>query len=310
MEYWQLKQRQSLPLEAKIVLSQQRIKDWYGHWGGQVYVSFSGGKDSTVLLHLVRQLYPNVPAVFSDTGLEYPEIRDFVKTVDNVVWVKPEMTFKEVLDTYGYPVISKKVARSLKDLQNASSRNEDTVNLRMTGYTKTGRYCPSMKLAEKWKPLADAPFKISDTCCDIMKKRPIKKYIKKTGRKPIIGTMAEESKMREKSYLTYGCNAFDLALPMSSPLAFWTNNDILEYLKTKNIPYCEIYGDIILDDEGNYTTTREKRTGCMFCMFGVHLEKGENRFQRMKRTHPKIHQYCMEKLGLKKVLDYIDVASE
>ena len=89
MELWELKQKQSLPLEAKIAMILRRIREWYEYWDGNVYVSFSGGKDSTVLLHLVRQYYPDVPAVFSDTGLEFPEIREFVKTVQNVTWLRP-----------------------------------------------------------------------------------------------------------------------------------------------------------------------------------------------------------------------------
>lgn len=92
-----LRALQAKTLEEKIQISTARIIEWYENWEGQVYVSFSGGKDSTVLLDLVRKIYPDVPAVFADTGLEYPEIREFVKGYDNVVWVKPKMTFSEVL---------------------------------------------------------------------------------------------------------------------------------------------------------------------------------------------------------------------
>jgi len=78
IQFWQLQQRQGLPLSIKEKYSERRIREWYEYWNGEVYICFSGGIDSTVLLNIVRKLYPNVPAVFSDTGLEYPEIRDFV----------------------------------------------------------------------------------------------------------------------------------------------------------------------------------------------------------------------------------------
>ena len=109
----QLKQLQALPLNIKIRKTEQRIREWYEHWEGNVYVSFSGGKDSTVLLDIVRHLYPNVPAVFSDTGLEYPEIKEFVKTFPNVTIVRPKHSFKEILTKYGYPIISKEVANTV-----------------------------------------------------------------------------------------------------------------------------------------------------------------------------------------------------
>jgi hypothetical protein len=95
-------------------MTKERIRQWIGEYGEDgVYVSFSGGKDSTVLLNLVREDYPNVRAVFVDTGLEYPEIRQFVKTFDNVEWLKPKMTFKNVVEKYGYPFISKEVSEKV-----------------------------------------------------------------------------------------------------------------------------------------------------------------------------------------------------
>ena len=106
-----LYQMQSLPLKAKIRMTENRIQEWVNEYGEDgVYVSFSGGKDSTVLLHIARRLYPNIKAVFVDTGLEYPEIRSFVKSFENVDWIKPKMTFKQVIEKYGYPFISKEVS--------------------------------------------------------------------------------------------------------------------------------------------------------------------------------------------------------
>lgn len=299
----QLKQRQSLPLEAKIILSQERIKQWYSYWNGDVYVSFSGGKDSTVLLNLVRELYPNVPAVFIDTGLEYPEIREFVKTIDNVVWIKPKMRFNEVIEEYGYPVISKTISNIISTAKEGNTRWE---RLHGTFINKnTGKL--SLYNCSKYKYLLDAPFKISDRCCYFLKKQPVKEYTKSSNKKPMLALMASESLSRKNEYYKTGCNAFNLKFPQSQPIAFWTEQDILLYLNTKNINYSSIYGNIVSDINKNLYTTKEQRTGCMFCMFGVHLEKQPNRFQRMQISHPKQYNYCINKLGCGKVLDYIGV---
>ena len=102
-----------MPLDRKIQITQTRIIEWYQHYKGQVCVSFSGGKDSTVLLHIARQIYPNIPAVFSNTGLEYSSIQRFVKTWDNVDIVVPKINFVQVVSTYGYPLIGKEVAEAI-----------------------------------------------------------------------------------------------------------------------------------------------------------------------------------------------------
>ena len=107
-----LAELQGYPLSVKVSLTKQRIREWVHRYGEDgVYISFSGGKDSTVLLHIVREMYPDVPGVFVDTGLEYPEIREFVRTFDNIVWLRPEMNFRKVIETYGYPFISKEVGQ-------------------------------------------------------------------------------------------------------------------------------------------------------------------------------------------------------
>jgi len=297
MKYWELKQKQSLDLDSKIIISKRRVREFYEEFDGQVYIAFSGGKDSTVLLHLVRSIYPDVPAVFCDTGLEYPEIKKFIKTINNVIVIKPKMGFKQVIKTYGYPVISKKVARQIRDLQNPTSKNINTRKLYLEGIKKDGTETIGFKLPKKWKKLIDAPFRVSEKCCDIMKKNPAKQYEKETGRHPYIGVMACDSNQREISYLKTGCNSFNGKI-QSKPLSFWIQDDIWDYIKRFNLEYSNIY------DMG------EKHTGCIYCMFGAHLDKSPNRFQRMKKHHPKLYKYCMEKLGLKEVLEYIGIEYE
>ena len=153
---------QSLPLDIKIAKTKLRIREWIEYFGeNNVYISFSGGKDSTVLLDLIRQDYPNVMAVFVDTGLEYPEIKDFVKTKDNVLILRPQMSFKQVIEKYGYPVVSKEQSRYIYEIRN--SKNKELRQRRLIGDEK-GRF----KLSKKWSYLLDAPFKISHYCCNIM----------------------------------------------------------------------------------------------------------------------------------------------
>ena len=309
----QLKALQSLTLEQKIQATKVRIGEWYNHWEGKVYVSFSGGKDSTVLLDIARQVHPDIEAVYVDTGLEYPEIRDFVKTKDNVTWLHPvkynrhtkqyeRYSFKQDLEDYGYPVISKNVSQYISEIR--KTKSEKLKNLRLNGVGSTKGVGV---LSNKWKYLIDAPFQISDKCCHVMKKRPAHAYDKQSGKHPIIGTMTNESKQRELSWYKQGCNAFDKTNPSSQPISFWTEQNVLEYITKYNLPYANIYGNIVKNEVGELITTGEQRTGCMFCMFGIQCEKCPNRFQRMKDTHPKQYDYCIHKLGIGKVLDFIGI---
>ena len=165
---------------------------------------------------------------------------------------------------------------------------------------------------EKWKFFLDAPFEISNNCCNIMKKDPIHRYNKETGRVPITAQMASESKLRTQKWLQNGCNAFHLKSPISNPISFWTEQDVLLYIKNYNIPIASVYGEVVVDYQGMgqcegqmsfadfvdmeefelerplLKTTGCQRTGCILCGFGCHIEKGEGRFERLSRIHPKV----------------------
>lgn len=297
-ERWQLIQKQSVSLEGKIIVAEKRIQQFYEKMNGDVFVAFSGGKDSTVLLHLVRSLYPRVPAVFSDTGLEYPEIIDFVKSIDNVLFVRPKKSFKWVIENEGFPVISKKCSTMLRRLQNPSKRNEKSRRLYLTGLTSDNRKSKRYTLPKKYKRYIDAPFSISEKCCYILKKEPMIRLSIEKNIHPFIGVMANDSEQRAENYLKHGCNIYEGRHKSSRPLSIWNDKDVWNYINKFNLSYSKIY------DMG------EDKTGCVFCMFGVHMEKSPNRFQRMKQTHPKLWDYCMDKLKLKDVLKYMRVPYE
>lgn len=327
-----LKRLQSMDLGNKIQVTQARIMEWYNRNDKRCYVSFSGGKDSTVLADITAQvcLLFNCKLVlwFSDTGLEYPEVREHVKAFPQYLRDKygievelimdypkdksgKRITFRDVILSEGYPIISKEVALKLHDAR----RNPNGYSMQsfIEGSPKNIKY-PKFKLV-KYRYLLDAPFEISHKCCDIMKKNPSKQFEKESNLMPIIGTMACESNVRRTEWLKNGCNAFDNARPISRPLSFWLEQDILQYIKKYELPYPTVYGEIIKDEGGNLNTTGCDRTGCMFCGFGCHLEKEPNRFQRLRETHPKVWNYCMKPvedggLGMKEVLKYIDVKIE
>lgn len=298
---------QSLPLEGKINRSLDQLFKWCNYWNYEVYASNSGGIDSTVVTHLAQQVFPQITVAFFNTGLEYDENVEHARSYCNLVERYPDHGYKWVVDNYGYPVVSKKVSRMIWDLRRPLGVNEATKRLHLTGYTRSGKYSPRHKLPDKWRQLLHAPFLISNKCCDKMKKEPIHKFEKETGLKPITGELADESLDREQEYLKRdGCNAFT-GRPKSTPIAFWTKQDILQYILNNNLPYSRVYGDIIRTPDGLLKTTGEQRTGCVYCMFGVHLEQGGNRFQRMARTHPKLHEIGAKVFKLHEVCERIGV---
>lgn len=272
-------------MDRKLQETKELVNCWANAFGVDgVYVAFSGGKDSTVLLDIIRKMYPDVVAVFNNTGLELPEIVRFVRSFNNVVELRPKIPFHQVIKKYGWPVVSKEQSQFIYEYRNTKS--DVLRSLRWNGRSN-GR----SKISEKWKYLADAPFKISHKCCDKLKKDPAKMFEKQTGRHPILGIMAGESQLRSQRHT---CNLYDAKRPISKPLLHWTEQDIWAYIKQNNLRYCSAY------DNG------WERTGCVFCMYGIHKDN-PNRFQIIKNTHKKLYDYCINKLGAKEVLDFMGV---
>ena len=367
----ELYQLQALPLNIKVLMTAERIRNWVNEFGEDgVYLSFSSGKDSTVLGHIIRVVcgYKNIPFVFVDVPTQYPELKQFAKTFDNLVILKPKISFAEVCEKYGFPMISKEVSNCVSgarkyvkylDSQKSNNtiltavpyacymadllgidrrinkQNEQYKSLQMGVIPSSSEYRLrrlngeltdskgnySQFNQEKYKFFLDAPFEISDLCCDIMKKKPAHDYEKETGRKPIIATMASESVMRTQKWLQDGCNAFNVTRPHSNPMSFWTEQDVLLYIKENNLPICSVYGEVVTDYEAMgqcenqmsfadfgifynerplLKTTGCQRTGCVLCGFGCHLEKEPNRFQMLKETHPKFHNllYVLKNNGV------------
>lgn len=320
-----LKQFQAEPLNEKIQRSLAKIGEWYSRQNHQCYVSFSGGKDSTVLADLCAKWCKAIDKplylVFVNTGLEYPEIQKHVKFLSqwlrdkygievNLEILRPELRFDEVIKKYGYPIISKEVSECVsqgrKSIESGSEKYIYRLQ-KLLGTEKDNNGNPSMYNMPKWKPLLETDFICSHMCCNVMKKKPSKEYTKRTGRKPITAQMASESRLREQQWLKNGCNGFNMKSPISNPMSFWTEQDVLQYIKDYNTPIASVYGEIeyaddpkqmCLDDFGlerarKLKTTGCSRTGCIFCGFGCHLEKEPSRFQRLKETHPRHYEYCL-----------------
>lgn len=257
---------QKWDLQKKIQVSQTRLLEWYKHWDGMVYIAFSGGKDSTVLADLAARICKvenyKLTLWFSDTGLEYPEIREHVKFFGN--WISEKygidvdtiidypkdkktgkrITFKDVILSKGYPVVTKEISQVIEEARNydpETGKYEYRIKqLNGERKDKNGNICNYNY--KKWKFLLDAPFKISDKCCKEMKKKPAKLFEKTSGLKPVLGTMATESRLRKQQWIRNGCNSFDDGKVSSKPMSFWTEQDVLEYIVKFDIPYSSIYG--------------------------------------------------------------------
>lgn len=281
-----LRSLQNMNLDCKIIQTKSLIRYAVTEFGlGHIYISYSGGKDSTVLSHIAKSLYPNILHIFANTTNEFPETLEHIKwekeeNGTNLITVFPRdskgevWTFKKVVERYGYPMYSKRISNAIRTYQHA-----------LTPITKQHSIDYLERNFKKYCKYKDLP--ISDKCCDKLKKEPLRRKAKELGMEcTMLGILATESYQREKDWLENGCNVFYKRKDnQSRPLSFWTNEDIDEYIQRFHVRIPKLY------DMGY------SRNGCMFCGFGVHLEQGENRYQKMQKTHPVQYSYFSENFG-------------
>lgn len=278
MDLKELKERQKWTLDQKIDHSLGVIDQFISRLNGKVYVGFSGGKDSTVLLDLCRVIKPDIKAVFCNTGNEYPDIVRFVRELKNtegynIDIIYPKLKPKEVFEKYGFPLVSKSASAIIgKVRRNPNGKVFENFVLNRESI---------FKLAEKWMFLIEEKFDVSEKCCYQLKKKPFHEYHLNTRLFPISGEMASESVQRQMKYLQAGgCNQFG-DITISKPLSIWLEEDIWAYIKQRNLKIADIY------HKG------AKRTGCMFCGYGCQF-KDDNRLQMCYNMYPKMYNMFMK----------------
>lgn len=291
MDKTTLKIRQNLDLETKLFFTKNSIQSFIDTLGeDKIYIAYSGGKDSTVLAHISKSMGYDIPLVFVNTRNEFKSIIDQINYMKNngynVIQLLPKLTPKQVIEEYGYPVISKPVSNTIYYARKNIKEGKNTLRVRQIMGLENG----SKFNKGKWKFLLDSNIKISDKCCNELKKKPLKSFEKETKKRPIIGTMACESMTREQAYLKHGCNKLTEGKEQCTPLGFWTEKDIYEYIEKYNVKIADIY-------------KTESRTGCVACAFGMEFDK--YRFKRLKEIEPKKYNYVINTLGYNKVCDIL-----
>lgn len=324
----ELRQRQALDLDSKIKFSIRRISSFLEEYDSDhVYISYSGGLDSTVMRDLVHKVDPSIPSVYLDTWMEDPRIRRYVKQTDNLIRLRPEMSLKEIISTYGWCFPSKDVAEAIY----YARLGKQWANNKLRGLDRNGNESRYRQQYKKYLPLVEWDILISPFCCDKQKEEVIMKFEKEKDMHPFIGTRAEESSRRKEAYLRTGCNTLSKSYildaksgkkkekvnrrPCSRPLSIWLEQDIYQYAVREKLHIPEPYGDIyrvgtcpgqmsFFEGYGKLTCSGNKRTGCIFCPVHCHLDNFA-KFKNIKSYNKKLYDYCMDELGERKLLEMI-----
>lgn len=327
---------QALPYEVKVKRAELRAREFVERLDDMelnAHVSV-GGLDSIVLLLFLRNIGIDIPAI-SVSSLEDKSIQKIHKELGiiSIPIGKPKV---EILQEYGFPVISKKIAGRIDTLQNPTEKNKTVRHAIITGECGAQGHFASnsrMQLPKKWLKLFAgyenenegvnyqiAPFKVSNKCCQYMKEEPCDKWAIEHNSKPFLGLMASEGGQREEALTEHGCNYFGKGVIRSAPFAPFLRQDLLQLAIDLKAPVPEIYGEIVRKPDGTLYTTKAQRTGCSMCGFGIHMERRPHRFDQLRERNPKEWEFWMyrcctdpetgEKYGWGRVLDYIGVPWE
>ena len=333
--------------EEQIGIAQAKALEAIVRTDGKVVVSLSGGKDSAMMLYIIAQMWAcsnhkndKLIVMFADTSNEFNCMRKYVRELCSYIEnafeieidlkiVRGDKHYFDVVEEVGFPFISKKVARCVRDVKatlkrlnltyadiepllpetytrkhfkecsQASNRLRemgfnDTVILNLTKITSKNDWCESYFLPVQWRPLLDAPFDVSEECCKELKKDPIKYASKEIGKLlPMVGEMAAESRDRLRSYMKTGCNLFDSrqGRNKSKPLGAVTELTVLRFIYEHDFPIAPVYGELIFDEESEtYYFTQESRTGCKLCGFGI--AKDPERYIRVQKYEPQTIKFA------------------
>ena len=284
------------PPRIKVKMTEARIRSFYDYFNGDVYLSFSGGKDSQVLGDIIRNMespYKDIEFVFFDTHNEQRSVYEIVDRYGASVISSP-LTPAQVIEKVGYPLFNKEIAHTIDGLQ------------RKLKWTESGgsslRAQERLKMIkERYSLFINSPLRISDGCCNELKKKPSVKFQKESGKKPIIATLAVESFLRMQSYLRRGaCNTFEGKV-QSTPIAFWSKADILWYIAEKQLKIADCYKAKITTYKllGNKTCELLglDQTGCMFCGFGKGLDYAKRVLKSKCPEYVRQHQQEFDALG-------------
>jgi 3'-phosphoadenosine 5'-phosphosulfate sulfotransferase (PAPS reductase)/FAD synthetase len=276
-----------LPPELKVEKTKARIREFYSHFGGDVFLSFSGGKDSTVLGHIIRNMpepYCDIEFVFFDTHNEDESVYDIVKEWGATVVSSP-YTPREVVDKVGYPLFNKEIAEMIEAMQKKRAWVNDVSHSR--------RKKTKEQIERRYMLFVNSPLRISAKCCDESKKKPSKKFTKETGKYPIVATLAVESLLRMQNYLRTGCNSFEGKIK-SVPISFWKKSDILWYIAQHDLKIADCYKAKITNYPllGYKTCTLcgKDQTGCLYCGFGKGMEFAKKVLKARCPDYVKEHQ--------------------